>query len=66
MVDERLDPYSSRFYPRESRTEQLAATLRQESIVEDIVRHRTWEVIQDRCEAPPKDWKSAMEAWKKK
>ncbi|KAJ2980824.1 hypothetical protein NQ176_g2415 [Zarea fungicola] len=66
VVDERLDPYSGRFYPRESRTEALAATLRQERVVEDIVRHRTWEVIQDRCEAPPRDWQSAIAGWKEK
>ncbi len=66
VVDERLDPYSGRFYPRESRTEVLASTLRQERVIENIVRHRTWEVIQDRCEAPPEDWQASIEAWKKK
>ncbi|KAM3510584.1 hypothetical protein MY11210_005775 [Beauveria gryllotalpidicola] len=66
VVDERLDPYSGRFYTRESRTEVLASTLRQERVIEDIVRHRTWEVIQDRCEAPPKSWQDAVESWKKK
>ncbi|KAJ6782620.1 hypothetical protein PWT90_00173 [Aphanocladium album] len=65
VIDERLDPYSGRFYPRESRTELLASTLRQERVIEDIVRHRTWEVIQGRCEAPPKDWQAAIDAWKK-
>ncbi|OAA72795.1 hypothetical protein LEL_08579 [Akanthomyces lecanii RCEF 1005] len=65
VIDERLDPYSGRFYPRESRAEALASTLRQERIIEDIVRHRTWEVIRDRCEAPPKDWQAALEARKK-
>lgn len=66
VIDERLDPYSGRFYPRESRTELLASILRQERVIEDIVRHRTWEVIQDRCDAPPKDWQAALEEWKKK
>ncbi|PMB72523.1 Caffeine-induced death protein 2 [Beauveria bassiana] len=65
VVDERLDPYSGRFYTRESRTEVLASTLRQERVIEDIVRHRTWEVIQDRCEAPPESWQDAVESWKK-
>ncbi|OAQ97743.1 hypothetical protein LLEC1_00398 [Akanthomyces lecanii] len=62
VIDERLDPYSGRFYPRESRAEVLASTLRQERDIEDIIRHRTWEVIRDRCEAPPKDWQAAFEA----
>ncbi|OAA53053.1 Caffeine-induced death protein 2 [Cordyceps fumosorosea ARSEF 2679] len=65
VVDERLDPYSGRFYPCESRTELLASTLRQERVIEDIVRHRTWEVIQDRCQEPPKDWQAAIDIWKK-
>ncbi|KAK4152061.1 hypothetical protein C8A00DRAFT_44835 [Chaetomidium leptoderma] len=30
VVDERLDPYSARFFPREARTEYLASILRQE------------------------------------
>lgn len=64
VIDERLDPYSGRFYVRESRAEALASTLRQERVIEDIVRHRTWEVIRDRCEAPPKDWQAALEARK--
>ncbi|KAI0159831.1 caffeine-induced death protein 2 [Xylariaceae sp. FL1272] len=49
VVDERLDPYSARYFPRESRTEQLAALLRQERNVEKIVRSRTWGLIQERC-----------------
>lgn len=65
IVDERLDPYSGRFYPRESRTEALANLLRQERTVENIVRHRTWEAIQDRCGVQSPDWQGAMKAWKK-
>src|SRR6201999_4286323 len=38
VVDERLDPYSARFFPREPRTETLAAIIRQERGVEKIVR----------------------------
>ncbi|XWW96007.1 hypothetical protein V2A60_003977 [Cordyceps javanica] len=66
VVDERLDPYSGRFYTRESRTEALTSTLRQERVIENIVRHRTWEVIQNRCEEPPEDWQAAFETWRKK
>lgn len=66
IVDERLDPYSGRFYPRESRTEALASLIRQERGVENIVRHRTWEVMQDRCQVQSSDWQDAMKAWNDK
>lgn len=66
VVDERLDPYSGRFFPREARTERLASLVRQERGVENIVRHRTWEVIQQRCGGDPFDgWEDAISIWKK-
>ncbi|PHH61669.1 hypothetical protein CDD81_8080 [Ophiocordyceps australis] len=40
VVDERLDPYSARFFPQEPRTQILAALVRQERGVENIVRKR--------------------------
>jgi hypothetical protein len=49
VIDERLDPYSARFFPREARTEHLALILRQEMGIENIVRSRTWDMIQRRC-----------------
>ncbi|KAI0183410.1 caffeine-induced death protein Cid2 [Xylaria flabelliformis] len=49
IVDERLDPYSGRYFPREPRTEKLALLLRQERSVEQIVRSRTWGLVQERC-----------------
>ncbi|TGJ86497.1 hypothetical protein E0Z10_g2275 [Xylaria hypoxylon] len=49
VVDERLDPYSGRYFPREPRTEKLALLLRQERSVEKIVRSRTWGLVQERC-----------------
>ena len=49
VVDERLDPYSARYFPREARTERLASLLRSERGVEGIVRSRTWAVVQERC-----------------
>ncbi|KOS22245.1 hypothetical protein ESCO_001983 [Escovopsis weberi] len=48
IVDERLDPYSGRFFPREARTQTLALLMRQERSVENIIRSRTWEVVQER------------------
>ena len=50
VVDERLDPYSARFFPREARTQELARVLREEEGVERIVRERSWGVVRGRCE----------------
>jgi hypothetical protein len=65
VVDERLDPYSGRFFPREARTETLAGVIRLEMGVENIVRHRTWEVVRDRCGEPETDWQRAIGAWRR-
>ncbi|KAF4949975.1 hypothetical protein FGADI_8513 [Fusarium gaditjirri] len=64
-VDERLDPYSGRFFPREARTERLASLVRQERGVEDIVRHRTWEVVQQRCGGDSfENWEDTIGKWR--
>jgi hypothetical protein len=66
IVDERLDPYSGRFFPREARTEILATLIRQERAVEDIVRRRTWATIRERCgEDLAQNWQDAIEMWSK-
>ncbi|GAW11939.1 hypothetical protein ANO14919_012920 [Xylariales sp. No.14919] len=70
VVDERLDPYSGRYFPREARTEKLALLLRQERSVEKIVRSRTWGLVQERCgsgnfqdaEAALNQWRQGREA----
>lgn len=49
IVDERLDPYSGRYFPREARTESLAMLMRNERAVEKIIRSRTWSMIGERC-----------------
>ena len=66
LVDERLDPYSGRFFPKEARTEELATLLRQESGVEKIVRERSWESVMRRCEGMPvgEKWEHGMERWR--
>ncbi|KAK6531416.1 hypothetical protein TWF281_008221 [Arthrobotrys megalospora] len=66
IVDERLDPYSGRFFPTESRTQVLAGIVRNERGVEEIVRERTWEVIKSRSTdgMGGKTWKEAYEEWK--
>ncbi|OBT90960.1 hypothetical protein VE02_00154 [Pseudogymnoascus sp. 03VT05] len=64
VIDDRLDPYSSRFFPRESRTEELARVVRMEGGVERIVRARTWEVVEERCgEGRGRGWEEALREW---
>ena len=66
VVDERLDPYSARFFPKEARTESLAALIRQERGVERIVRTRTWGVLQERCGGKAlESCEQALHAWRK-
>ncbi|KAH0563351.1 hypothetical protein GP486_002086 [Trichoglossum hirsutum] len=65
VVDERLDPYSARFFPREARTEILANIVRNERSVEKIVRTRTWDVIGERCGNFGERWEDALDRWRK-
>ena len=64
MIDERLDPYSARFFPQEARTEELARTVRNERVVEGIVRQRTWGVVEERCGDQGVGWEESMEMWR--
>ena len=71
VVDERLDPYSGRYFPREGRTERLAGLVRSERMVEGIVRGRTWGVVNERCEGGAEaggdvGWQAALDAWRKR
>lgn len=63
VIDERLDPYSARFFPTEARTERLAALLRMEKGVENIVRARTWAVVRERCDPAGGGFGGGEEAW---
>lgn len=69
VVDERLDPYSGRWFPREPRTEVLANIVRNERMVEEIIRERSWRIVGERCGGLEplggQDWKSAFEKWRK-
>lgn len=65
VVDERLDPYSARYFPREPRTEQLADLLRQERSIERIVRSRTWGLVRERCGDDFQDAEEALNKWKR-
>ncbi|KAH8650001.1 caffeine-induced death protein 2 [Xylariales sp. PMI_506] len=64
VVNERLDPYSARYFPREPRTQQLAQLLRQERSVETIVRSRTWGLVRERCGDPIEDSDDALNLWR--
>jgi hypothetical protein len=64
VVDERLDPYSARFFPTEARTERLAAIVRQERGVESIVRARSWGLVNERCGDEWRDWEVALNEWR--
>ena len=64
VVDERLDPYSGRFSPREARTETLANIIRNERTVEDIIRSRTWGLVSERCGNTGERWDEALNKWR--
>ncbi|MCJ1234338.1 hypothetical protein MMC14_002297 [Varicellaria rhodocarpa] len=64
VVDERLDPYSARFFPREPRTELLANTIRNERAVENIIRSRTWGLVRERCGDIGMGWEEALNRWR--
>ena len=63
VVNERLDPYSGRYFPRGTRTEALASLVRQERMVEGIIRQRTWEIVGERCENLV-GFERAMDEWR--
>lgn len=63
VVDERLDPYSGRFFPREARTESLANLIRNERSIENIIRTRTWGLVSERC-GDLRNWDDALNQWR--
>jgi hypothetical protein len=65
VVDERLDPYSARFFPREARTEELADLVRRERSVEDIVRRRSWGLVKERCAGSEGECDKAFDEWRR-
>ncbi|KAJ5532607.1 hypothetical protein N7513_001040 [Penicillium frequentans] len=65
VVDERLDPYSGRFFPKEPRTESLANLVRNQRMVEEIIRARTWGLVSERCGAGS-SWEDALNSWRHK
>lgn len=66
VVDERLDPYSAQFFPREARTESLANLVRNQRAVEKIIRARTWSMVMERCKNSSGDWEEALNSWRER
>ncbi|KAF2131679.1 hypothetical protein P153DRAFT_374478 [Dothidotthia symphoricarpi CBS 119687] len=64
VVDERLDPYSGRYFPQEARTESLAMLMRNERAVEKIIRMRTWSLIGERCTTSHESADKAFGKWR--
>lgn len=64
VVNERLDPYSARYFPREARTESLANVVRNERVVESIIRSRTWALVGERCGDVGMGWEDALNRWR--
>jgi hypothetical protein len=64
VVDERLDPYSGRYFPREARTESLAMLMRNERAVEKIIRTRTWSLLGERCGFSSQTAEQAFDKWR--
>lgn len=65
VVDERLDPYSGRYFPREARTESLAMLMRNERMVEKIIRERSWGVLGERCGESGESAEKAFDEWRR-
>ncbi|SMR45296.1 unnamed protein product [Zymoseptoria tritici ST99CH_3D1] len=67
LVDERLDPYSGRYFARSLRTEALATLIRNERMVESIIRDRTWRIVGERCENGGVDQaEKAVDEWRRR
>lgn len=66
IVNERLDPYSARYFPRDTRTESLAALVRNERTVEEIIRSRTWGLVGERCDNEGVPFEKALDDWRRR
>ncbi|KAL4778026.1 caffeine-induced death protein 2 [Aspergillus varians] len=66
VVNERLDPYSARFFPQEARTESLANLVRNQRSVEEIIRARTWALVTERCGGSSGGWEEALNTWRER
>ena len=66
VVNERLDPYSARYFPRDTRTEALASLIRNERMVEGIIRSRSWSIVGERCDDEGSSFEEALDEWRRK
>jgi hypothetical protein len=66
VVDERLDPYSARYFAREARTEALASLIRNERMVENIIRTRSWSLVGEKCGTTGQSFDQALDDWRKR
>ncbi|KXT13769.1 hypothetical protein AC579_6591 [Pseudocercospora musae] len=66
LVDERLDPYSASYFPRHTRTGSLAGLIRNERMVENIIRARTWTLMGERCENETQNSDQALNEWRRR
>ena len=68
VVDERLDPYSSRpsLSMRETRTQTLENLVRNERAVEGIIRIRSFTSVTERCGSSSANWEEALNSWRKR
>ncbi|KAK7204484.1 caffeine-induced death protein 2 [Myxozyma melibiosi] len=74
-VDPRIDPYAARDIPEVTKEDQMLSWIQNEREIEDIVRNRTWSVIEGKCSdfsAPTgatdsyatSGWKTVYSEWK--
>lgn len=65
-VDNRSDPYANRTFEKYGRAERLRDLLGNEKGVERIVRSRTWNIVQNRCQgADEGEWQDAFGKWRR-
>lgn len=66
IIDDRLDPYSARYFLPDTRTESLAGLIRNERMVENIIRARTWSLVGERCDNETTDADKALSDWRQR
>ncbi|KAK9463732.1 caffeine-induced death protein 2-domain-containing protein [Lipomyces oligophaga] len=71
-VDPRYDPYAQRTAAETSKDDQVLGWVANESLIEDIVRDRSWSIVCDKCAdiegatgINGNGWKAAYEVWRK-
>lgn len=65
VVDGRADPYTTRPQVTYTKEDRLRDILKEEKTVERIVRSRTWNVVENRCEDTGDSWEEALAKWRR-